>query len=108
LQIDVTLDPSVGDRDESPNSDPLELALMEQFKNHVVYQDFREVSCWHHSGSSEWIAQIPDEAHDWLIQWFDKEDVPPISVTLYFYQWTEEKDMDYEIIEHTGYVTDDN
>jgi len=86
LQVDIVLDPSIGTRDESPNSDPLELALMEQFKNHVVYQDIREVSCCHHSRESSWRAQIPDEGRDWLLRWYDKEYVPLISIILYFYQ----------------------
>jgi len=85
MKIDVTLDPTIGDRDDSPNSDPLELALMAQFKNHVVYNTLDEVSCWHHSGNSEWVAQIPKKMYEWLRLWYEGlETISSISGTLYF------------------------
>ena len=91
MQINVTLDPSIGDRDDSPNSDPLELALMEQFKNHVIYNTLDEVSCWHYGSKSEWIAQIPERAYEWLGLWYeDLETISSISETLYFYEFYEQ------------------
>ena len=68
-----------------PNSDPLELALMRQFRNHVVWHDFRHVSCWHESGQSEWVAQIDEDLRDWLLGWHEMSVVLPTTFTLYFH-----------------------
>ena len=75
-----------GDRDPGqPNSDPLELVLMRQFRNHIIWHDFREVSCQHESGESKWVAQIDEDLRDWLLGWHEMHFVRPTVFSLYFH-----------------------
>lgn len=84
MQIDITIDPIIGVKDENPNSDCFELALEYKFGNYIIYHDFNYVWCIHHS-KSNYVAKISEDLHRWLIKWYENEDISSTITTLYFY-----------------------